>query len=67
MFQIVADEDAQHRRRGLMTAQTMIVSGTGGRNAQQFRIFIHGLQDSAQKQQELLVAAFWRKQVLSIG
>ena len=48
-FQIMSDEDRQHGRRSLMSAQTMIISGTGGRNTQQFRIFVHCLDDCAQE------------------
>ena len=51
--QLVAQEQAHHRRRGFVRAQAMVVARRGHGDAQQVLIVVHSLDHRAQEQQEL--------------
>ena len=55
ILQLVAKKDGNDCRRCLLRAETMIVAGVGCRKAQQFRVFIHALDNRAQKYKELCI------------
>ena len=53
--QLVAEEDGDDRRRGLVRAETVIVPCAGDGDAKQIGILVHSLDDGGEEQQELRV------------
>ena len=53
VLKLIAEEDRDDGRRGLVGAEAVIVAGAGDRDAEQFRILGHGADDRDAEDEEL--------------